>query len=95
MTIICYQQSLLSLKDSFTVWRQSQKEDLEVWHGTNSIFFNNKNKDWTSRTLATLPPLHTLNSISFLPILQPPLKVDAIYLSPLIDRIANISFTLT
>ena len=27
ITIICFQQSSLSLKDSFTVWRQSQKED--------------------------------------------------------------------
>ena len=25
-------------------------------HGTNPIFFDKKNKDWTSRTLATPPP---------------------------------------
>ena len=25
-------------------------------HGVNPIFFNEKNKDWTSRTLATLLP---------------------------------------
>ena len=25
-------------------------------HGANPIFFDKKNKDWTSRTLANLPP---------------------------------------
>ena len=47
--------TMVSLKDGFTVWRQSQKEDflstinyINVWlsmmlgHGANPIFFNNK-----------------------------------------------------
>ena len=47
--------AMVSLKDDFTVWRQSQKEDflsiinyINVWlsmisgHGTNPIFFNRK-----------------------------------------------------
>ena len=35
-------------------------------HGANPIFFNKKNKDWTSRTLAN-PPSPTSDNISFLP----------------------------
>ena len=44
-------------------------------HGANSIFFNRKNKDWTSRTLANPPP-PTSDNTSFLP-------VDVICVSPL------------
>ena len=33
-------------------------------HGANSIFFNRKNKDWTSRTLANPPP-PTSDNISY------------------------------
>ena len=35
-------------------------------HGANTIFFNKKNRDWTSRTLANPPP-PTSGEISFLP----------------------------
>ena len=34
-------------------------------HGADPIFFNEKNRDWTSTTLAN-PPLATSNKISFL-----------------------------
>ena len=51
-------------------------------HGANPIFFNKKNKDWTSRTLTPpLPP--TSDNISFLP--HPhhprPFKMDVICVS--------------
>ena len=42
-------------------------------HGANLIFFNKKNKDWTSRTL-TYPPPPTSDSISFLLTPLTPLK---------------------
>ena len=35
-------------------------------HGANPIFFNKKNKDWASRTLA-IPRPSTSDNISFLP----------------------------
>ena len=44
-------------------------------HGTKPIFFNENNKDWTSRTLSNLHPylyLITSHNISFLPQRQPP-----------------------
>ena len=63
--------TMVSLKDGFTVWRQSQKEDflstinyinvllsMMPGHGANPIFFNKKNKDWTSRTLPNPPPTY-------------------------------------
>ena len=43
-------------------------------HGANQIFFNKKNKDWTSRTLANHPPPlppPTSNNISYLPYSPP------------------------
>ena len=42
-------------------------------HGANSIFFNKKDKDWTSRTLATPHPLQPITSYLCLypPILPP------------------------
>ena len=49
-------------------------------HATNPIFFNKKNKDWTSRTPANPHP-STPNNISFFP--YPHLKVDVICVSPL------------
>ena len=55
-------------------------------HGANPIFFNKKNKDWTSRTLANPPPPHPTMSdnISILPYLPPrmctPLTVSVTYL---------------
>ena len=59
-------------------------------HGPNPTFFNKKNKDWTSRTLAN-PPLHppphptTSDNISFLPYphSHSPFKVGVICISPL------------
>ena len=81
--------AMVSLKDGFTVWRQSQKEDflpvisyINVWlsmlsgHRANPIFFNKKDKDWTSTPLRPitshfcLTPLRPLTS-----------KVDAICIS--------------
>ena len=57
-------------------------------HGANLIFFNKK-KSWTSRTLTNLPP-PTSSKISYLPEPptphrppSPPLKMDAICVSPL------------
>ena len=67
--------AMVSLKDSFTVWRQSQKEDFLsiIWFGsawclvtTQMQFSLIKNKDWTFRTLANPPPT-TSDNISFLP----------------------------
>ena len=56
-------------------------------HGANPIFFNKKNKDWTSRTLANPHP-PTFDDISFLPYLSStPLKVDVICVSPLIVKV--------
>ena len=54
-------------------------------HGANLIFFNKKNKDWTSRALANPHP-PTSDNISFLPSLVPPssLKVNVICVPPLI-----------
>ena len=54
------------------------------------LFFNKKNKDWTSRTLPNPPP-PTSNNISFLPCLPlpPTLKVDDICASPL-NKLENI-----
>ena len=54
-------------------------------HGANPIFFNNKDKDWTSRTLATPNPPKSDN-ISFLltsphPPPPPLVKVDVICVS--------------
>ena len=41
-------------------------------YGANPIFFNKKNKDWTSTSLSTLfTP--TSDNISFLPYLPPPI----------------------
>ena len=40
-------------------------------YGANPIFFNKKNKDWTSRTLANPSP-PTSENISFLPYPHPP-----------------------
>ena len=40
-------------------------------HGANLIFFNKKNKDWTSRALANPHP-PTSDNISFLPYPSPP-----------------------
>ena len=51
-------------------------------HGANLIFFDKKNKDLTSRTLAD-PHTPTFDNISFLPYPHPPLKVNVICLSPL------------
>ena len=42
-------------------------------HGANPIFFNKKNKDWMSRTLANPPP-PTSDNISFFPYPLPPSK---------------------
>ena len=53
-------------------------------HDANPIFFNIKNKDWTSRTLANLPP-PTSDNISFLPYPPPHFKVDVICVSPIIS----------
>ena len=50
-------------------------------HGANAIFFNKKNEDWTSRTLANPPP-PTSDNISFLPPSPLPFKVDVICVSP-------------
>ena len=52
-------------------------------HGANPIFFNKKNKDWTSRTLANQPP-HPPTSDSLTHPPPPPLlKLDVICVSPL------------
>ena len=40
-------------------------------HGANPIFFNKKDKDWTSRTLAKPSP-PTSDNVSFLPLPPPP-----------------------
>ena len=70
MAIICYQQSSLSLKNGFTVWRQSQKEDflsilqyINAWlsmmsgHGANPVFVNKKVKiGHPEHSLLTIPP---------------------------------------
>ena len=42
-------------------------------HGKNPIFFNEKNKDWTSRTLTNPLPHPTSDNISFLPYPHHPL----------------------
>ena len=52
-------------------------------HGTNPIFLNKKNKDWTSRTLAN-PPIPTISdNSSFLSYPPTLLKVDVICVSHL------------
>ena len=54
-------------------------------HGANPIFFNKKNKDWTSERLLTPHP-PTSDNISFLLLPYPPpppLKVDVMCVSPL------------
>ena len=53
---------------------------------TNSFFFNRKNKDWTSKTLAKSPP-PTSDRISFLLEPLPPSKVDVICVSLLCRNI--------
>ena len=85
---------MLSLKDGFTSWLKSQKEDfLSIIYynvclsiisgpGVNPIFFNKKNTDWTSRTLANPPP-PTPNNTSFLSYAPSPLKVEVTCVSPL------------
>ena len=53
-------------------------------HGANPVFFNKKNKDWTSEhSLTPDPP--TSDNILFFPYHTPPipLKVDVICVSPL------------
>ena len=51
-------------------------------HGANSIFFNKKNKNWTSRTLATPHlPLRPITSHFCLTPPPIPIKVDVICLS--------------
>ena len=59
--------AIVSLKDDFTVWRQTRKEDFlsimhclvqhDAGHGANPIVLNKKNKASTSRTLANPPSL--------------------------------------
>ena len=52
-------------------------------HDLNPIFYNKKNKDWTSRTFAN-SPFSTSDNIPFLSYsLDPILKVDVICVSPL------------
>ena len=60
-SILSENNVMVSLKDGFTAWSQSQKEDflstkysLAQHDGVNPIFFSKKNKDWTSRTLVNL-----------------------------------------
>ena len=60
-SILSEKNVMVSLKDGFTAWSQSQKEDflstkysLAQHDGVNPIFFSKKNKDWTSRTLVNL-----------------------------------------
>ena len=64
-------------------------------HSANLVFFNKKNKNWTSRTLANPPP-PTSDNISFLsyPTTHPPpLKVNVICVSHLITvRLEGGSF---
>ena len=64
-------------------------------HSANLVFFNKKNKNWTSRTLANPPP-PTSDNISFLsyPTTRPPpLKVNVICVSHLITvRLEGGSF---
>ena len=54
-------------------------------HGANPIFFNDKEKDWTSRTLANPPPLlppplpSASNNISFLPYRSTPTSKSMTY----------------
>ena len=58
-------------------------------HDANSIFFNKKNKDWTSRKLAfPLTPLRPITSRFFI---IPPLilKVDVIYIIPNLNLISQ------
>ena len=52
-------------------------------HGANPIFFNKKNKDWTSRTLANPPPPLRPIASHFCLNPPPPLKVDVICVSPI------------
>ena len=75
---------MVSLKDVFIVWRQSQKEDFLSMsgHGTNLVFFNKKKKDWTLRTHANpAPPI--FDNISFLPYPATPIKEEGICALPL------------
>lgn len=53
-------------------------------HGANPIFFNKKNNDWTSRTLANPHPLHPITSQSHFCLAPhlPFLKVEIIHASP-------------
>ena len=78
---------MVSLKDGFTSWLKSEKEDF-LWRifyidlsmmsspGANPIFLNKKYR-WTSRTVAN-PSLPTSSKISFLSYPPPPLKVKVI-----------------
>ena len=51
-------------------------------HDANPIFFNKKNKDWMSRTLANPPP-PTSDNILFSPYPSPPpLKVYVMCITP-------------
>ena len=54
-------------------------------HGVNPIFFDKKNEDWTSRTLANPSPfLHPITShFCLTPSPSPPVQVDVICVSPL------------
>ena len=54
---------MISLKDGFIIWRQSQKEDflpilycLVSGHGANPVFFNKKIKIERPEQLLTPPP---------------------------------------
>ena len=60
---------MAALSDVRVKMKISCQKYINVWlsmipgHGANPIFFNNKNKDWTSRTLTNPPtPLRPITS---------------------------------
>ena len=60
-------------------------------HGANPIFFNKKDKDWTSRTLAKPHPLHPITSHFYLSLQPPPPQSGHhIFVTPKMELLVKI-----
>ena len=83
LRVLLFDLAVVSLKDDFTVWRQTQKEDFlsvifNVWlsmissHGANPIFFKKKKKRLDVQNKANSPHTYDRQYLIFALPIPPP-----------------------